>query len=547
MNVATTSLDHEASPDARNRAARAAVLGAFTTAASASHTVEYLSRGHLLIIGSPNRVLAAAEELREMARVTLLFNDGAETPQTPVSAKCFSAPLARLTGHLGRYSAIVLRDDQEEDLGRLEGVGYYDVVLDLGREPAIGAELPPPGYFRPHDQDSYREAVEQIRGLQGEFEKPRYVRLDPDRCAHSASGLVGCTRCLSVCPADAIQSVNERIEVNVHLCHGVGACTTVCPTAALSYDYPNRQTTLTRLRSLLRGYRERGGEGALLLIHDARDGERWREADERAFPGRILPFEVEELASAGMDLWLSALAYGASEVALLGRADQPVGARVALDEELAVARDLLGGLGHPPDRLRLVYWEDLAAITERSLLAPDPEPATHAALEEKRDAIDLAIEHLARQGAPRGEAIELPRGAPFGSVLVSDACTLCMACVSVCPTNALQGGEESPRLGFVERPCVQCGLCQHACPEQAVTLAPRYLLDRDQRQAPRLLREEEPARCLDCGKAFAPQSSIRRLREQLTGHPMFAGEGARRLELCDECRVKDILRASGQG
>ena len=49
-----------------------------------------------------------------------------------------------------------------------------------------------------------------------------------------------------------------------------------------------------------------------------------------------------------------------------------------------------------------------------------------------------------------------------------EACTLCMACASVCPAGAINAGGELPRLDFIELNCVQCGLCESACPEDAI-------------------------------------------------------------------------------
>lgn len=548
MSVAASTMSEKQPLNAQNRLARSEAKRTLSAMAPyASHSVDYHSKGHLLIVGSARRVLEAAKALPDIAKLTVLVTDN-EAPKGPVGEwRTFAGALSRIEGYLGHFSAAICGDAQEIDLARTEGIGFYDIVLDLGQPAAMASELPPAGYFRPHDQASYQDALEQVRNLQGEFEKPRYVKLEPDRCAHSASGLVGCTRCLSVCPADAIRSEDEQIKVDVHLCHGIGACTTVCPSAALSYDYPNRLTLIDRARKLLRAYREKGGISALLLIHDSSDGEQRVNPAEESLPGHVLTFQVEELASAGMDLWLSALAYGAAEVALLDSTHHSEGALQVIDSELAIAQTLLEGMGYPTDRIRRITWDEARQSTPETQSAYSQEVASYAAFDDKREAIEMAVEHLALHGSSAQRAIELKTGAPFGAVSVSSACTLCMACVSVCPVNALQGGEDSPRLGFVERNCVQCGLCVQACPENAAVLQPRFLLDRGERHASQLLREDEPAHCLDCGKAFAPQSSIRRLQQRLSGHPMFAGSGARRLELCDDCRVKDILRSSGQG
>ena len=171
------------------------------------------------------------------------------------------------------------------------------------------------------------------------------------------------------------------------------------------------------------------------------------------------------------------------------------------------------------------------------------EPATFAGAKQKRDTLFYAIDHLIAQSGAEPEPIPLPAAAPLGEILVDrDACTLCMACVSVCPARALSDGVDEPLLGFVERNCVQCGLCETACPEAAVRRNPRLLLDREQGRSVRVLNREAAFCCAECGKPFATLSVITKMKQKLTGHPMFSDERAfRRLELCEDCRVKDMF------
>ena len=95
---------------------------------------------------------------------------------------------------------------------------------------------------------------------------------------------------------------------------------------------------------------------------------------------------------------------------------------------------------------------------------------------------------------------------------------------------------------FVDHP----GVCEGACPEDAITLAPRFLYDPTERQRMRVLNEEEPFCCISCGKAFATASVIDAMRGKLAEHWMFQDEASRRrLEMCEDCRVADIARAAG--
>jgi len=117
-----------------------------------------------------------------------------------------------------------------------------------------------------------------------------------------------------------------------------------------------------------------------------------------------------------------------------------------------------------------------------------------------------------------------------------------MACVSVCPTNALQDGRGLPQLNFREWSCVQCGLCERSCPESAISLHRRFLYDVEAREKPRVLHEEQPVCCVSCGKPFATRSMLEVLSQKLAGHWMFQTEEARRrLHMCEDCRVRDLF------
>jgi ferredoxin len=138
---------------------------------------------------------------------------------------------------------------------------------------------------------------------------------------------------------------------------------------------------------------------------------------------------------------------------------------------------------------------------------------------------------------------------PFGAVVVDRAaCTLCLACVGACPEGALLDNADSPRLSFIEKNCVQCGLCESTCPENAITLVPRLLLadaGKARRQA-RVLNEAEPFRCVRCGKPFGTARAIEVMLGRLSGHAMFQGRAAERLQMCGDCRVIDLHSDPGE-
>jgi ferredoxin len=211
---------------------------------------------------------------------------------------------------------------------------------------------------------------------------------------------------------------------------------------------------------------------------------------------------------------------------------------------LALATPILAGLGFTGDRAATIETDDPVALGDalRALepMAPAPRPAAFRPSGAKRDVLRQSFRELHHAAPQPIDVIALPAGAPFGAVSLNvEGCTLCLACVSACPTGALGDDQERPLLRFTEDACVQCGLCQATCPEKVITLVPQ--LDfRAHTRAPRALKEEEPFCCIRCDKPFGVRSTIERVAAKLEGrHWMFSGGASQRdlIRMCDDCRV----------
>ena len=452
----------------------------------------------------------------------------------------------------------------------------FDLVLDLGVKPLIALHAPPQGYFALNASAGLASpgllaTVIKLRDLVGEFEKPKFFAYKQKICAHSRNETVGCNACVDICSAGAISSEKSRnqIVVNPNLCIGCGACTTVCPTGALTYAYPRASEQGVRLKTLLSTYATAGGVRPVLLLHSQGAGQQAVEALGRAarlqktvrgVPANVIPLALFHTASAGLDLWLSAFAYGAAQLAVLVTDEEAPAYLAGLEEQMQVAQTLVNGLGYQGVHFHLLRLElgltpvglatfdaRLQTISRASATAPLV-PARFAVAQEKRSTLDMALDHLMTQApAPLPETIELPaRGAPFGSLIVNaDTCTLCLSCVSACPASALQDNPELPQLKFIEKNCVQCGLCATTCPEDAITLQPRLLLT-PQRKEARVLNQSQPYQCIRCSKPFGTLKAIESMLGKLSGHAMFQGLAADRLKMCGDCRVIDIYSADNE-
>ncbi|WP_404343872.1 4Fe-4S binding protein [Vreelandella venusta] len=548
--------------DQRNVAAREAVRRRISWPVNLTPAnVTYHSRGHVMLLGSALAVSQAALALqgRGLASLTLLTTDTAvelSATQEPLTTHVLSPHQQKqltIAGHLGAFRATLTQDDGDV-LNLAQALlerDVFDVVLDLCEPETLSAaswEMPPPGYIRlswERQEAERTEVLEGVTELVGEFDKPRYFQVNSDLCAHSSSGNVGCTRCLDVCPADAISSIQgrieSRIEIDPFLCQGVGSCTSACPTGAIEFRLPETRRQQDTLATWLSAYREAGGEVPVLrfITHDSLDAER---AAGVTTPGHVIDAPLEELGAAGHDQWLTALASGASEVRIQLHDGMPPRLSAFLEQQIAQAHELLVALGHDTSRIKLL---PVGAESERDAL-PSLTPLTESPLSfkepNKRARLNVVLARLAELGTPSGERHAMPQGAAYGGINVdSAACTLCHACVSNCPTPALKSGGNTPALSFLEADCVQCGLCEQACPEDAITLVPGFLAAPD-REARHICHEEAAFECIGCGKPFATASTVATIKAKLANHPYFAGDAITRLEMCEDCRVKDVWK-----
>ena len=295
--------------------------------------VSFSSSGIVALIGPLPSALQVAEGLDEISSCVIIATDGGEAGQTETrdingrtAAIIFGRPTS-ISGYLGNFEITLSRE--EGDMGVAKSMGLaddaIDVVLDLSREPLLTHDVLPVGYFAPRgDNDALLIACESIPDLKGQFQKPRYVQYNADICAHGARGIKGCRRCLDVCPADALSSIGEKISVETHLCHGLGACTSSCPTGALSYSYPNRADSLNQLRRVITSFRERTTAAPDILFFGADEDLTELSAAVNDLPDEVIPWKVEELGSVGPEIWLSCLAYGAKTVMMLQTSDTPL-------------------------------------------------------------------------------------------------------------------------------------------------------------------------------------------------------------------------------
>ena len=568
--------------------------------------VSYQSGGALLVIGPAEAALGWAERLATHLQVAVLITGEAGTAELPLVRRypVFSGHGVKVSGYLGAFvvsweqanpidleactrcnACIEVCPEQaigfnyQIDLdkcrahrkcvaacGEVRAIDFeraerarsdrFDMVLDLSADALIKLHQPPQGYLAPGRNPLDQSlAAAQLAQLVGEFEKPRFFAYKEKICAHSRSAIVGCTACIDVCSTGAIVSEKDehRVRVEPHLCMGCGACASVCPSGAMTYAYPRTADLGTRLKTVLQVYRDAGGTSPCLLFHNGTDGRDLLMMVGRrgkGLPARVIPLEVHHVAALGLDLMLGSMALGAGQFAILAAGSEAPEYRASLARVLGDASDIMTGLGYGGERFRLLEAHDVKDL-ETALWNMQPAtpvaPATFNLFNEKRTTLDFAFDHLQQHASSPRDELPLRPGAPYGRIEVDvKTCTLCMACVGACPSGALLDAKDAPQLKFIERNCVQCGLCEKTCPEDAIRLMPRLLLTREAK-AEVVLNRAEPFSCVRCGKPFATRQMVDVMLGRLKSHSMFGSDEAlRRLQMCGDCRVLDMMEAKGE-
>jgi ferredoxin len=537
----------------------AALLAAAVEPAPDFPLVNMSSEGVILIYGRDETAIEAGRLLADHLDVTVMITrPGQIAPPSKRPFPIVKGTIRNASGHFGKFELTIddyaaprasSRDTFIFQAPRNGATSRCDLILDLsGGSPLFAAHDLRDGYLRadPRDPATMLRAVLRARDLVGNFDKPKYINFNAGLCAHSRSNLTGCHRCLDLCPTGAIVPDGDHVRISSEICAGCGQCAAACPTGAASYALPPADTLLHKLRAMLLAYDQAGGVKPIVLLHDDEHGTALIEALARhgdGLPAEVLPLAVNEVTQIGLEAIVAAFAYGAANVRFVLRA-KPRHDPAGLSQTIAMADAILSGLGFAGRSVSTIETDDPDQLGE-ALRGIDPgttvaRPATFRTVGTRRDLLRFALAELHRAAPAPTDVIALPEGAPLGAISVDvGGCTLCLSCVSACPTGALRDDPERPALKFVEDACVQCGLCESTCPEKVITLKPQIDFTAATART-RTIKEEEPALCIRCSKPFGVKSTIDKIATKLEGrHWMYPGRDKRSdaIRMCADCRV----------
>jgi len=320
--------------------------------------------------------------------------------------------------------------------------------------------------------DAMSKALELVSNL-GKIEKEKFLGLDLERCASGRSELIGCEFCLP-CPYEAITREGEKIAFSDVRCQGCGLCCALCPLSVPQLqEYPDH-LVYSQIENLLSA----DLDPKVLLFAGSEHFETLNAVGRKRnrYPA-LLPLFVPCIDLVSETHILSAFELGADGVILWGSENSHL-EQIETAVKFANMALLAFGLG---EKVLLIsdgqcdaedfaketadFVKELSSSSIRSMkLAAEKIDFTKP----KRDVLLELIQNIHKKTKVYPTLIEENTQFPFADVAIDSKCTLCNACVNLCSTNALS--KEENKINFVYGRCIACGLCERACPEEAITL-----------------------------------------------------------------------------
>ena len=362
----------------------------------------------------------------------------------------------------------------------------FDLVLDLRRRAVVRAAPAAAGLLRAgrRRRSRRRKAAAELATLTGEFEKPNSSTTRRRSARTAARSRPGCTQCIDVCSTRAIRAGRRPRRGRAAPVHGLRRLRDRVPVRRDdATPIPAVPDLGARIKHAARDVR--AGRRARRLPPVPRRGRprarsRASRAAARGLPARVIPLEVHHIASVGLDVWLAALAWGASQVAVLA-----TGARSAAVPRRARVPDAarrhdrqrarLPGRAFPPRRrptptaLDAALWQWPPALRPRvaATFAPTADKRTtlgsraRASRARTRRCRSTVIRAAGRRAVRRDR--RQPRH-------VHDVPRVRRR---VSRRRDPRQPRERRSCASSRRNCVQCGICATTCPEHAITLVPR--------------------------------------------------------------------------
>jgi ferredoxin len=496
-----------------------------------------------------------AARLQDVARPFLVLTPQVEAFDATLPWRTYRGRVIEVGGRLGEFHVTIENLARSETPHRELQADQVVLIASHGAFPVkarTGCHL----LIKPHEAE-IDDLAERIRDLIGDFLKTVHVHYYADVCAGGTADQEACGVCIPACPYDAIsrsRTNHLRMAVDHMACEGCGACVSACPTSALRFTEPSPHELYARLAALLEPLPGRSpGEPQVILFHCGEQGRRvLEEAGRRPlpYPANVLPVEVPCLRYVSEANMLAALRLGAAGVGLLGCETCQHGERELLYQKLDFGRLTLNAFDLGSERLRLITVDHgteteamtavsrFAATLEATPIQWDGQPLRHLGNRQViADAIATFIDQSGQE--PGRRSFHAPHPCAFVEVR-ADGCTLCRACVNVCPVHAFKLEEQTSSLQYKHLACIACGLCETVCPEHVINLRREMYFERAALDYQTVVQDDMVA-CARCGKPYINRKALEAVEARVLSLESlldtFSGQRQTLLRMCPDCRA----------
>ena len=442
------------------------------------------------------------------------------------------------SGSLGDFR--VKMGESQGDLGDFKGAKFSQIIFFSATSEAKKPQL---GIHFVSDYENQSALCDEIDALIGDFSFEKTILFDEKKCQYfhrDKTEFSYCADCVAVCPTMAISANDAKRElvfsqIDCVLC---GKCVAVCPSSAMQKS----NATLTNFSKALKLFKGK----IAVVCESVEDFEKFiAESSTGNLPkDSLAPLVLPNINMLNEAYLLSILQESGRVCVIIGNATTQI------DAHLKECVDFINDLYNRVVGQNAVFIAEstLAESSAKSLNLPSDThlPYYHYEIsndEFLREIVANRVRFLIKDndfGALKNSANLIYTDLKIDA----GKCTLCMSCVESCNANALISAKDNFTLLLNPSLCTACGYCIDTCAEKCIEMDFSGYKLNESFLTHRILAQDEPFRCIECGEIFATNKSIQKVKGIL--QPLFAGDSIKlkSLECCEKCKVKIMFEKS---
>jgi len=359
----------------------------------------------------------------------------------------------------------------------------------------------------------------------GTFQVEQSVNHNSKICQYNGRLDLGCQRCIEACEYKAVHKNSNGIEVDHFACEDCGQCVSACPTGAMqSADVSDENFADLIYEKLLNqeiNYRH------VIFVQESAAVSFYKNFNNN-IDESVLLIVIPNLYILNSFHFLFLLRLGITNVHVFQEIFKESNLHKHIQFTNALSAYAFSGRKLVSSGYNAEFSSEEEAVFTSSFTFPE--------YKNKRKFLTPIFRDIYEKSENKRVLLQENILNTFGSVVCDEKrCSLCLACLNHCKIGSLMADSSNYTLSHIAANCIQCGICLNVCPEDALELVPGLLLDEEFFQ-PRVLAQDEPVTCAECGKVFGNKKSLEQVRNKLKSTGRYDDE-LDLLNYCDKCRV----------